>query len=199
MLSIFVICLLIFISLLVWWGKSNEEEFAEEELTTSVQPMKLSAISRFKNDIAKTHWAGCFTASGERESLEDCADSFSSYIAGVRHYLPQADNMLLAFKGYAVYDQDNEYNPDAVAILDYNGKMWGYIPDSDLDFYHKHSKNLYACVGYVSIFGDSLRTNVKIILSEDDVQISKAANSYIDWYKNEFGQDAIVRGPKSDA
>lgn len=165
--------------------------------TTSTPPMSLCASSRYKYDVEKSHWAGCFTASDDRESLQDCAASFSSYIANARYYLPQADNMLLAFKGYAVYDQENKHNPKAVAILDYEGKMWGYIPDSDLGFYHRESKPIFACVGYVSIFGDSLRSNVKIILSEDDVQISKAANAYIDWFKTEFGQDAIVREPKS--
>ncbi len=152
----------------------------------------------FKTLVKTSSWSKCFTTTTQKEDRRKMPPIFMTHIAGARHHLPKLENFAVAFKGFAIYDEANNYNHRAVAIVDYKGLLYGYVPETDLEDYRKESKVVYPCVGYASLKDGELHTNVKIILSDDNMVISRAANAYVDWFRRAFGHKALVREPKEE-
>lgn len=77
--------------------------------------------------------------------------TYESKIAGVSLRCTEADKGI--FNGIIYNEEDNPYNPKAMAIVSMKKKLIGYIPESELNDYYDWSNGLpVTCVGFIKSF-----------------------------------------------
>ena len=125
----------------------------------------------------------------EQKQKDDYSDYFfNTYIAGASHHCTNKD--VGVFAGFAVPDPDNEYDKDAVAIINNDGKLLGYIAKKELGDFRVWSNNkAVPCVGHIALAQEeegSLHTNVKCMRPYSLEFVQEEVKKYVDWYKEKY-------------
>lgn len=118
----------------------------------------------------------------QREVSESVSTTFS--IAGINHHSSKSD--IGPVSGQTIYDQDNEYDRNAIMIVDANkSKMLGYIPKHEQQRYRKiaGSADRLVFVGYIEQFLNDRGVNmlmgvIRVYSGEEDIVMKDAQK---DW------------------
>lgn len=79
-------------------------------------------------------------------------------VAGITHYMDISDARK-PYQGHTVFEPENPYNKKAVKLVTDDGKMMGYVPESDLSLYYSvfNGRDGIRFYGAVGIFTNEKR------------------------------------------
>jgi hypothetical protein len=122
--------------------------------------------------------------------LKDEDIEFHTRIAGITFYNTIDD--IGGFVGYVELDPDNEYDKNAIAIYNNDGKLVGHLPKTDT---RKFRNWTYAeklpCIGYITE-GDDVEIYGKIkIINADAKRTQVEIAKYAKWLIRNFGVEYV--------
>ena len=155
----------------------------------------IKAAGRVKNDarieIRKLVTTDPFIVTGMERAVYDL------YISGVKHHCTDKD--IGIFTGAVYNEKSNPKDKKAMAIINAQKKILGYIPAKRLDEYWDWSggETLY-CAGYIFWNGNMLLGRVRIYPnSEDESNALKDAEEYlyqvVSHFKWELKEDGTMK------
>lgn len=113
-------------------------------------------------------------------------DEWFTYIAGVPHHITK--NEIGSFLGWVQHDQDNKYDPYAMGVYDYKGKLIGYIPAKEVKEYRAWcDARPQPCAGFTYIENGQLRGRVKAVRPCNPEFIQNELQRFLDWAHDHYG------------
>jgi hypothetical protein len=123
----------------------------------------------------------------------DMPDEYSTYIAGINYRCTGFD--IGGFLGFAIPQQNNKYDKNAVGVYKKDGMLLGYIPkDEAKEFREWCNMHPVPCVGYIRKENNKLQGRIKALLPENEKAVSRATAYYVRWLVEKYGRKFVPTG-----
>lgn len=126
------------------------------------------------------------------EKRDSHSNTFLTRIAGLT--LSNTADDVGGYWGCIYHDKDNEYDPNAIAVLSVDGKLRGYIPkDETKDLRKWCNRNYLPCIFYIAEGDPAPLYGHVMVIDSDKEGVEYAMTHQTRWLVENFGVEFIPK------